>query len=502
MVDSAYTVLEDYDPEKKYSISVQNKACNILSVLKKGDKFTPREFFEKEEVKKCLLGIKTKKNKKSVIFRILKVGIDIGILKRESSGVHNVISFDDFCSIPEISEWLELLNPPNVKNSKQDKYAGTRGSYANKLHYFHVWLIGKEFEFTKLIQTSQDSYKEVREKIKLEGVVHFLNLYQSRGSEPKDFKRIIKNYIHDPANSEKYLSTMSQTAYSIKSFFEKHDSPIDFIFNKHKFKKPDYEDEENEASLTLEEFLHLLVEGMPSILEKSVFLSKFHGGMDSLTLADRFNYKAYPQIVKYFENENPDSWDLKKCPVPIKLTRPKTGVTYLSMLEHDAIKALQAYLKYREEKFGRKMSLTEPIYLNNLGNPISDTWIERQFFDLADRAGIQRKITGHQKSYEKKSHLVRDLLVSTLTDCGVPNDVAEQFIGHSLPSKYHNRRKIFPEGLREQYAKASGKLNIFSRISQSLSETLTLTEMRQDLREVIAHSKRQDVIIQGLKNQQ
>ena len=80
--------------------------------------------------------------------------------------------------------------------------------------------------------------------------------------------------------------------------------------------------------------------------------------------------------------------------------------------------------------------------------------------------------------------------------------MAEQFIGHSLPSKYHNRRKIFPEGLREQYAKASGKLNIFSRISQSLSETLTLTEMRQDLREVIAHSKRQDVIIQGLKNQQ
>ena len=126
MANGVYTVLDTYDPHKEYKINVKAKACSMLSLMKKGDKFTPKEFSEREDVKNVLTGIKSKRDKKTVIFRILKIGRNIGIIKRESIGPHSIISFDDFCKIPEVAEWIELLNPPNVKNIKQDKLCGNQ----------------------------------------------------------------------------------------------------------------------------------------------------------------------------------------------------------------------------------------------------------------------------------------------------------------------------------------------------------------------------------------
>ena len=91
MVDSQYTVLEDYDPKKKYSINVQPKMCSLLSILKKGDKFAPREIYQKADSLHKLDGMKKKKSEKSVIFRMLNIGIKIDLLKRETVSIHNVI---------------------------------------------------------------------------------------------------------------------------------------------------------------------------------------------------------------------------------------------------------------------------------------------------------------------------------------------------------------------------------------------------------------------------
>ena len=383
-----------------------------------------------------------------------------------------------------MAEWIDMLNPPNVKNIKQDKYSGTRGSYANKLHHFHVWLMEKEFTFTRLIRTGKNSFDERTEKIKLEGVVHFLKLYQERGTDSTDFKKIIKQFLHDPKHGNNFKSTMNQSACTIKSFFKTHYSAIDISYNKNKFKENDKEDEDNEPSMTLEEFLLILTVGKPSILKKSVFMSKFHGGMDSLTLADRFNFNAYPQIVKYFGTENYMVWDLSLCPVPINIVRPKTNVRSLIMQDYDAIVCLQAWLKDRERITGHKINITDPIFINQRGNPISSHWIKDSFFDLADEAGLQEKVKGYDKTYKKKSHLVRDLLESALVDCGVPDYVAEQFISHAPISKYQNRKKLFPEGLREEYMKGSKKINIFSKISQSLSETVSNDELKQKIKKL------------------
>ncbi len=493
MVSGIYTVLENYDPKKKYKINVQAKACSILSLLKKGDVFTPKEFSQRADTQMKLNGIKTQRDRKTTVFRILKIGRDIGILKREAVGAHNIISFDDFCQIEEVQEWIELLNPPNVKNIKQDKYAGTRGSYANKLHLFHCWLIEQpDFEVTRLVRVNENSFNEIKTKIKIEGVPHLLSLYQERGSEPREFKKIIKKYIHHKMHEEKFKSTMNQTACSIRSFFAKHDSPIDFNYNKNLFKQADKEDEDNEPSMNLDEFLQLLTQGKPSVMEKSIFMTKFQGGMDSLTLADRFNFYGFAKISKYFGSEDPNSWDLAKCPVPIKITRPKTNVTAMIMQDYDAIKCLQVWLKQREKKTGKAITSGDPIYINKRGNPITETWIEKAFFHLADVAELQKKVKGYQKAYMKKSHLVRDLLESTLVDCGVPDYVAEQFISHAVISKYQKRRQLYPEGLINEYKKASKKVNIFSRVSQSLTESQTKENLTRQLSDLDFKS-RQDM---------
>ena len=120
---------------------------------------------------------------------------------------------------------LRGINPPNLKNIKTDKYSGTRGSYANKLHQFHSWLSGKEFIFTVLVKTDSSHFEELDKSIQLEGVDHFLKLFQQKGSYDIEFIKIIKQFLNDPKYENDYQSTVNQRMYAIKSFFKEHDHP-------------------------------------------------------------------------------------------------------------------------------------------------------------------------------------------------------------------------------------------------------------------------------------
>ena len=59
---------------------------------------------------------------------------------------------------------------------------------------------------------------------------------------------------------------------------------------------------------------HLLTMGQPTILQKAVFLCKFHRGLDTYTLVDRFNFEAWDPIVKSFGTSDWNQWDLKNVP--------------------------------------------------------------------------------------------------------------------------------------------------------------------------------------------
>jgi len=143
-------------------------------------------------------------------------------------------------------------------------------------------------------------------------------------------------------------------------------------------------------------------------------------------------------------------------------------VFHRNPLDRDAIDSIQTYLDYRFKKTEKPMNVGEPLFLNVKNEPITPSWVRRSFSKLANSAGIQRKLRGYnlRTRYEKDSHELRDLLKSTLIDCGARYDVADHVIGHMPKDSYEKQAILYPESMRNEFMKASAKLNIFSNISK------------------------------------
>ena len=241
-------------------------------------------------------------------------------------------------------------------------------------------------------------------------------------------------------------------------------------------------------------------------------ICKFHRGLDTSTLVDRFNFQAWEQLVKYIGTEIYTKWDLDKCPIPIKLTRIKKDFIHTGFLDRDAIDSIQTYLDYRFKKTGKPMQDNEALFLNVKNEPITPSWVRQSFSKLAQTAGIQRKLKGYnlRVRYEKDSHELRDLLKSTLIDCGTRYDVADHVIGHMPKDTYEKQlTTYYSENMRVEFMKASGKLNIFSNISKYMkgsSELQVLRDQNQklqvemvEIKEDLAMIKKKQVRTRNLK---
>ena len=93
-------------------------------------------------------------------------------------------------------------------------------------------------------------------------------------------------------------------------------------------------------------------------------------------------------------------------------------------------------------------------------------WISSRFFKAAIDAGIQKR-TSH-RVYRIHSHEARDLLKSTLLVSGCAQHAADHVLGHAPRDSYEKQAVLYPKALRSEYAKASGRLNIFSSIEKHL----------------------------------
>ena len=319
-----------------------------------------------------------------------------------------------------------------------------------------------------MIQIGEGKFEQKRQRIKLKGVDHLLRLYQELNPNRIEFVKIIKTYLLDTnKHQDNKAKTVELDSCAIKSFFRENDSDIVYSFNaKSTYKITDSESEER--SMSLKEIFTILTVGKPSVTEKALFLCKLHCGLDSSTLADRFNFQAFDQIARYFKSSNHNSWDLDKCPIPIILVRVKTDIKSTGFLDRDAIEALQKYLDYRLEKTGRPMTADQPLFLTKHNCPIKPSWIEKQFNKLATNAGLQKRLKGYRYMNKYVSHELRDLLKSTLIATGVRYDVADQCIGHKPKDTYEKQAELYPENLRAEFMKASGKLNLFSNFSYNI----------------------------------
>ncbi len=451
------------------------------------------------------------------VYKAFSIGCKIGILQKNNVVRGSKISryaksFEEFCAQETVSYWMDQLRGSRYKNLQLKTPNSTQTQYAQVARRFDFWLAKKSFTFHQIEHASKDTFHRITKKITLKGIEHLLTMFQMPYSEKSDYIRIVKTYLLDEeVHKNNRAETMMFYYHVIRSYFEKNESPLDFKFNPKARYVSSSDSEEVGTSMSLEELMKLLTVGGPSITEKAVFLCKFHRGLDTSTLSDRFNFEAWEQLEQYFSSENHNSWDIQKCPVPIKLVRIKTGFLHTGFLDRDAIVSLQEYLDFREKKTGQKMSRDVPLFLTKQNKPISTAWISDHFERLSKKAGLHKVLPGYRTNrYKITPHELRDLLKSTMIDCGCRPDAADHFIGHKPKDSYEKQTILYPESLRKQYFKASSKINVFSNFAAMMQGTGSVEGLQQEVlnmklkaqREQIAYSQELDELrqqIMGMK---
>ncbi len=240
----------------------------------------------------------------------------------------------DFCNLESVQYFLSQLRGNKLKNLEPKSITsdnGTKRLYLQANYQFNNWLHGKSFEFSITKQIDIDTFKKTKQLVTLEGLEHLLKRFQNSFNTDSEFIKIVKLYLMDEIHSKCSAKYMSVKHSAITSYFDKNDSPLKFkynAFNNH----ADYKEENENATITLEDVYKLITSGQANPLEKAAVLCRFHRGVDTSTLADRFNFQVWEQLTKYFGHADFENWDLKKCPVPIRLSRVKTNYLHTGYL--------------------------------------------------------------------------------------------------------------------------------------------------------------------------
>ena len=395
-----------------------------------------------------------------------------GILKRISP-------HERILKLDSVKFWVTQLNKSGHKNSVSKH--GTKPLYLQGLSRFDEWLPGRSFQSHETVVAGGQITKKAVTK-SFANVEEMMYYCIESGYGTKAAQRAIREYLVSPQVDKMSDSLYMSTRSAIKSYFSINDQALDLPRTR---KKRADLTTDNKPSMSLEDFYKMLQNGKPGIMMRTIMLVKFHSGMDSSTLTDRFNYEGYSQIVRYFKTDDHAMWNLDLCPVPIKLVRVKTHVQYTTFLERDAIAQLQKYLTWKEAKYGRH-DPSKPLFVTKQNVPIYSEWISRHFSEVAVRAGVQEKVS--HKLYKIRAHNVRYLLKSTLKTYGCASYAADHVLGHAPRDTYEKQAILYPKNLRAEYAKASSHLNIFSKVDSILNTAKDPASQDARIRELEAQA--------------
>ncbi len=214
--------------------------------------------------------------------------------------------------------------------------------------------------------------------------------------------------------------------------------------------------------------------GRLSVRDRAIMLTMRQGGMDDSTLALSFNFVGFPQLARHFGTPDPSKWEETKVPVKVDLVRPKTDYRYFTGLHRDAVVALKDYLavrgipRPRPSRNLKSLPTSEPLFLKQTGGPISPEAVGVIYNESGKRAGINVRPegkfdhhTGAKIRYPFHGHECRDSLVTLSRKAGVPEAVANFFIGHSIDRYGYDKSPWNdPDHFMEEYARMSRWLNV------------------------------------------
>ena len=355
--------------------------------------------------------------------------------------------------LESVGFWLAQLNSPKMKRFHLKR--GTKRAYADALEAFNSWLSGRRFPASR-----GAGRKALGE---FQNVEELLRFCEKSAIGPRVARRVAREYLAGLSPSEHSLSNATVRCSALKSYFATHDIRVDVKVDKRRHAARDVQEA---PGMSLLDFYKMMTVGSWDVMQKAMMMAKFQAGLDAATLADRFNFEAYPQIVRHFRIEECGAWDLDRCPVPIRLVRVKTGIEYTTFLDRDAVSHLQDYLGWKEFQAGKRHDPAEPLFVTRRGAPVGPGWISHRFSAAAIDAGIQKRVS--RLVFKIHSHEVRDLLKSTLIASGCAQYAADHVLGHAPRDSYEKQAALYPEQLRAEYSKASGRLNMFTGIENYL----------------------------------
>ena len=486
-------ILKKYDPKKDYKVPIQGRmAKTILSELESGKKYLLNDLVVQYNKR---FNHKNMENTRGVFKNVMKKGKEIGMIKEVQV---EPITFDEFCKLETVQYMRSQLKETKTKHAGstiKHTGGGTRRSYSLVCWHFNNWLYGKKITTSQAIPTGLNKYEIKKITKKLNTIEDLLEVRKLATEKDPGIVKFIKKYLLDDIHSHKSRGYMVNIYCGINAYFTKNDYEIKFSFDASvSHSDPAESLNGEELKLSLSDLQVILNHGRATLTDRATILCKFHGGLDNITLTDRFNFEAWPQLVRWFDGEeNHNKWDLKKCPAIVKLYRIKVNFEYNSMYDVDAISALQKYLDFREKKTGSKMKSGEPMLLNERLQPITDRWVSDLVPKLAERAGNQRifkVLSGYVR--EKRSHELRDLLKSTLLVCETMPYAADHVIGHKPRDSYEKQAILYPEKIRSEYMKASNTINIFTNITNYIKidhEKVNLVERMNQIQNQLNREK-------------
>ena len=472
-----YICIKKLDPQ----IKARKQFIQILSILEKNQEFTVADVIPK------LPKLRTT-NQSTIednVTRAIRFGKSIGIIKEKQ--VHK-ITLKQFRALSTIVNLQKQLKKSRILNgSDSEKISGTFKAYSNELWHFSNWLATQMLNLEQEINLESGAYTKEIQEVKIDDLEHFLNLYKNAVSNKENtkFVRMCLDYLQQESFSKYSASKMNIIFSAIKAYFKTNLSSIDIPYNPKNSHIEILEENKQEVIMTLEDLFKILTQGRPSILQKAVIMSKFQRGLDDSTFADRFNYVIWDRLVEFFGSSEFESWNLSLCPMPLWLTRVKTGYYHLGFLDVDAIRIIQDYLRFMKVKKEKTFQSHEPLFLTTKGKPVSTQWVSRLIPELAKRAGVQKILTYYKtniKRNAKTSHELRDLLKSIMITQSMPTWLCEMCIGHRVADSYEKQAQLFPDKARNEYMKISKTINIFTKTSQKLNTAETEFDEKKEQR--------------------
>ncbi len=118
MVQKTFEVISEFDPKKKYGVSIENREAKVLSVLKKGDKTSQKEFIDKHLDEFSLNNKKIAyHSNQQLVYRSFKLGKKFGLLIEVIS---DEMTFEEFNNLESVQYCKQQIRGPIFKKLSQE----------------------------------------------------------------------------------------------------------------------------------------------------------------------------------------------------------------------------------------------------------------------------------------------------------------------------------------------------------------------------------------------